>query len=55
MVSLYALTLPLGYAIVSPLYPPGRLPWRDFLGLTFLVLIWPIAALVLLLEAGRRP
>lgn len=54
VLGLYLTTLPIGYLVVSPIYPGPTLPWRDFWGMALLIVIWPLTLFVVLMEGGRR-
>ena len=44
---LWAVSLPIGYAIVARYYPEKRLSWRDLAGMTLLVVVWPMVLMAL--------
>lgn len=54
VLGLYLLTLPVGYALVSPLYPEESLTWRDFSVMALLIAIWPLVFVTILVEGNRR-
>jgi len=49
VVCLYLMTLPIGYAVVSPLFVEP-LTWRDFWSMALLILIWPLTLAMFIIE-----
>lgn len=52
VIELYLGTLPLGYAIVTPLFKEP-LTWRDFWAMALLIVVWPLTLAMILFEGGR--